>query len=277
MFFNDRIVFVELHKTGGTHIGHWLKRLVGGVHEGKHNRVPLDLRNRFIIGSVRNPWDWYVSLWAYGCGDKGSVRAQTNRRVSPSYLWRQLGSEMGMRLPPVRCLAEQFAADLTKPVEKWRKLYADPTSTANFQEWLRLLFDAERRLDMGEGYGFSPVHRWGGLMTYRYMKLFSDLGARLYSDPRMGSPDEAMKLFEEARLVQYVILNEQLEEDLVAALEASGYSLSDAQREQVFAAKSSKTNTSHRLPASHYYDERSRDLVASREQLVIRAHGYAPP
>lgn len=277
MFFNDRIVFVELHKTGGTHIGGWLRRLVGGQHLGKHNRVPHDLRNRFIIGSVRSPWEWYVSLWAYGCGGKGSVRTQTSRRVSPSYLWRQLGPEMGMRLPPVTCLAQQFAADLTKPVATWRRLYSDPTSAANFQEWLRLLFDADRRLDMGEGYGFSRVHRWGGLMTYRYMKLFSDLGARLYSDPRMDSPDEGMKLFEEARLVQYVIRNEQLEADLVAALEASGYCLSDAQREQLFAAKSRKTNTSHRLPVSHYYDQRTLDLVASREQLVIRAHDYAPP
>ncbi len=40
MFVSDKLVFTELHKTGGTHIYSWLSRLIGGEQRGKHNRVP---------------------------------------------------------------------------------------------------------------------------------------------------------------------------------------------------------------------------------------------
>ena len=70
MFEADRLLYIDLHKTGCSHIGRLLQETVGGRRLGKHNRPSAMPTDRMIIGSVRNPWDWYVSLWAFGC--KGS-------------------------------------------------------------------------------------------------------------------------------------------------------------------------------------------------------------
>ena len=43
MFVSDSIVFMELHKTGCTHIRNLLKELVGGEFQGKHNQATPDL------------------------------------------------------------------------------------------------------------------------------------------------------------------------------------------------------------------------------------------
>src|SRR6476619_6662167 len=75
MFISDRIVFLELQKTGCTHIRDLLRELVGGQLVGKHNqaRRRLFIEGKSFLGSIRDPWDWHVSLWAFGCQGKGSV------------------------------------------------------------------------------------------------------------------------------------------------------------------------------------------------------------
>ena len=277
MFVSEKLVFIELHKTGGTHIGRWLAKLVGGEQIGKHNRVPPELWDRFIIGSVRNPWDWYVSLWAYGCGGEGSVHQQTTRRVDLHYLSRQLHSEMGARrLGPVEW-GRQLWRDARKPVDAWRAVYRDHTDAGAFRRWLRLIMDPERRFDMGEGYGFSPVARRFGLMTYRYLKLFTRLGPMLYQDQALGTLDGIQQAWEKQQLVNFIIRNERLEPDLLEALSQAGCALSEADSGALRAGRGARTNASKRLPVAHYFDEASVRLVADREAFVIARHGYLPP
>jgi len=55
MFVSEKIVFLELHKTGGSHIGHLLSSLLEGEQVGKHNTLKGLYRNRTILGSIRNP------------------------------------------------------------------------------------------------------------------------------------------------------------------------------------------------------------------------------
>ena len=72
MFVAQGLIYLELQKTGGTHIRRLLERYTGGKPVGKHNRLPAGSDADFIIGSIRNPWDWYVSLWAYGVTQRPS-------------------------------------------------------------------------------------------------------------------------------------------------------------------------------------------------------------
>jgi hypothetical protein len=282
MYVTDRLVFVELHKTGGTHIGKWLARLAPGAQLGKHNRVPDALRSRFVIGSVRNPWDWYVSLWAYGCEGRGTVSRQVTRGLDVPYLYRQLGAEMGRTgvrsLPAmVPAMLRQALHDARKDTAAWRRVYRDSGDAGAFREWLAMLFDPTHRFDMAEGFGFCPVSEWAGLLTYRYLKLFTGLDERLYRDATLGTPEGTRALWEDTRFVRAFVRNERLEDDLLAALEGAGHAVDAAGREALLAARGRRTNASRRAPAAHYHDDRTIALVAAREALVIANHGYEPP
>jgi len=69
MIVTDRFVFIHLHKTGGQTVN----RLITGCipnHKliGYHypaSEVPAEDVQLPIVGFVRNPWDWYVSWYAF--------------------------------------------------------------------------------------------------------------------------------------------------------------------------------------------------------------------
>ena len=82
MFVSEKIVFIQLQKTGCTHIAKLLSNLLEGRHIGKHNRATPELftNQRSFLGSIRDPWEWYVSLWAYGCDKKGRIYQRVTKR-----------------------------------------------------------------------------------------------------------------------------------------------------------------------------------------------------
>lgn len=277
MFVSEKVVFVELHKTGGTHIGQWLKVLIDGEQIGKHNRVPPALQNRFIIGSIRNPWDWYVSLWAYGCNGSGSVRRQSARRIDMRYCWNELPHEMGLHwLNPLRW-QRQVWSDVVKPVDEWRCSYRDSDDPVAFKEWLLMMMDSKRRFDIGEGYGFSPVSRRFGLLTYRYLKLFTNLDSALYRNSALFTMEGVKELWQEHKLVDFLIRNENLEEDLLLALAQATVDLNAEQKAALLEAKNNKLNASERRSVDYYYDRETIELIEHRENFIINSHGYLPP
>ncbi len=277
MFVTDKLVFVELHKTGGTHICSLLADLVGGVQEGKHNRLNEKYKDRFILGSIRNPWDWYVSLWAYGCAGEGSVYSQTVRRYDFNYYYRQLPKEMGKNwLSPYEWL-KQIMTDSKKPVDLWRWCYEDHDDPERFRCWLGLLLGEGRQYDIGEGFGFSSFSSEFGILTYRYLKLFTHLDERLYSKNEVVDMGQLDCIWDEFSHVDYVVRNENLEEDFALALEQAGIDITDEQRVQLFSRGKKKINTSKRREAAYYYNQKTLDLVAAKERFIIERYGYDMP
>src|SRR6476620_582641 len=88
MLVSKKLVFLELQKTGSTHIKQLLKKTVGGVNDGKHNQPGTELREsgKTFVGSIRDPWGWYMSLFSYGCQKKGGVYLRTTNPAR----WKQL-------------------------------------------------------------------------------------------------------------------------------------------------------------------------------------------
>lgn len=277
MFVSDSLIFVELHKTAGSHIGRCLNKILTGEQVGKHNVVPPELQNRFILGSIRNPWDWYVSLWGYGCDRKGSAFSQTTRRYSVDYYWRQLNKEMGKNWLNPAQYARQMLADTTKPVALWNEVYADSGNPELFRQWLKLMLDNNRRFDLGEGYGFSPLSAHSGVLTYRYFKLFTNLGAELYSLPELADASYLNEVWTQRAITNFVVRNEHLEADLIDALTSANIPLSDEQRLFILQGKNEKTNTSSRKSMDFYYDAESIELVKNKEAFIISRYGYEPP
>lgn len=69
MIITDRFVFIHMHKTGGQSLNDIIKqsipshRVIGYHFPRSH--VPPDAAALPVVGMIRNPWDWYVSWYAF--------------------------------------------------------------------------------------------------------------------------------------------------------------------------------------------------------------------
>lgn len=268
MFIADKLVFIELHKTGCTHIGKLLSQLLDGQQIGKHNEPAPDLfsNERMFLGSIRNPWEWYVSLWAYGCDKKGAV----HHFVTNAKTLRGLG----WRTAPLNA-AYQVFNNLSRHPDRWNRSYANVDDPSGFRDWLYMMHDKKTRNDIREGYGCSSISQFAGLLTYRYMKLFCGLTES--SDFERISSYSELEAFERRNCyIDHFIRNEHLEDDLITALELCGLNISQQEKSKIL--HSGKSNTSSRMhKAAYYYDNESAQFVREREKLIIEKFGYIQP
>ena len=268
MFVSESLIYLQLHKTGCTHIENLLRRTVGGEAIGKHERLPegFPVGGRKLLGSVRNPWDWYVSLWAYGCGGHGGLHGQ----LTGPRRWRGHGFRQRPALAMQRLLSE-----VGRSAREWRRLYADAANPALFREWLRQIHDPRHRHGVGEGYAESPMHRFGGFFTYRYVMLYARHPATLHSD--VAATSTGLKnLIDQGTLLDFVIRNERLEDDLLEALRHCGVSLSEDRITLIRSGHRTNASTRSR-DLDDYYDAETRALVRERDGILIEKYGYPEP
>ncbi len=259
MLVSKKLVFLELQKTGSTHIKQLLKATVGGVNNGKHNQATPEIRakGKAFVGSIRDPWSWYLSLFTYGCQEKGLVFQRT---TNPKH-WNKLTDEE-KQTPGFEHYNVDFA----------RQMYTNPEDATNFKHWLKLVTTTgPHRKIIEDGFFQSPISDLAGLMTYRYFLLFCDQGVDI---PASIKTMKGLKNYEaEHRFVEYIIRNETLAEDLIQVLHDVGEKLTDEQLATIREAP--KTNQSARkAPRSHYYDDIAVGLVQTREKFIIDKFGY---
>ena len=72
MIVTDRLLFLHLHKSGGTFVNALLKRCMPSARQiGYHlpyREVPAAFRHLPVLGTVRNPWAYYVSWYHFQLG-----------------------------------------------------------------------------------------------------------------------------------------------------------------------------------------------------------------
>jgi hypothetical protein len=281
MLVGDKLIYLQLQKTGSTRITDLIKATVGAEERHKHDRLHREdledpeIRARRIMGSIRNPWSYYVSLWAYGSRRAGGIYERTTaspRMDQPKHLRGTLHKKT---IP-----LEDRDWRARRRVKRWRTAYGDPEDREAFRRWIRFLNDPAYLVDVGEGYGKSSISRHSGLLTYRYLVLFT-LGV-VPGEPHLGGHNPTLDTLDRVRahvdehlLCEDMIRMEHLADELELALEKAGYDLTEEQRTTIHgkAEGRSENRTEHR-PAAWYYDDETRDLVAERDRLVIERHGY---
>jgi hypothetical protein len=217
MFISEQFAFLELHKTGCTHIRSVLKDLLEGELVGAHNQATSEMftETRKFLGSIRDPWEWYLSLWAYGCDKKGGVFYATTQ-------------------------SENSLA--------WRDTYDDISDARAFREWLYMMNDASFLADLGEGYSNCQVSRTTGFMTYRYLVLFCTKQGRRENLNRLSTFEQVKAYDENNCFIDYFIRNENLESDLFRGIETYGAVVSDAKKLDILSRPRSNTSPK-RAPA----------------------------
>ena len=69
MIVTDKFVFVHLPRSGGTFVSGVIKKFFPSAHEIGHHMprelLPREYSHLPVLGTVRNPWEFYVSLYHY--------------------------------------------------------------------------------------------------------------------------------------------------------------------------------------------------------------------
>lgn len=69
MIVTDKFVFIHMHKCGGTFINLFIKKFFPSAREvGYHypiSMLPAAYKHLPVLGTVRNPWDFYVSYYMF--------------------------------------------------------------------------------------------------------------------------------------------------------------------------------------------------------------------
>jgi hypothetical protein len=267
MLIAEKFIYFELQKTGSSYTKDILVSLAKDnyVLKGVHNTydsIPLGLMGNFDdklkIGNIRNPWDWYVSLWAFGCMGKGG-------------LFKRVAKIHKKRLKTIPNDIERKFIQKKYPqlnMKIWNTLYSDPNNMHNFRSWLEIVI-SKPEISIGEGYKECEISTEIGLLSYRYLKLFTYKGNKINTIRNFQS---AFKHDKENNFLNFVIRTEHIQKDLLLNSDKLGYK--QAEMKKVLDANQKPTNSSIREQYKKYYDDSTALLVKEKERLLIDKYGY---
>jgi hypothetical protein len=269
MFTSDKLIFIHMPKTAGSHISRLLSQIVGGKTT-KRPHIPAndELFRKGIpfVGAIRDPWQWYLSQWTYGCDNEGSIYKKVTSPRGDNKIRYNLN-------PHFICLS--FLNEYTRDPRPWRRCYVNSDDAGAFRDWVRMVCSGRFRYDIDKQYGYSGCSRVAGLMTYRYLTLFCKNPDQISAN-RSFNRDSIRSFLEKNYFITHMIRNECLEDDFLKTLSSCHINLSDTQKHEILNAP--KTNTSTRnYGLDYYYDKETAELVKEREWLMIEKYGYQPP
>ncbi len=270
MYMSARIIYLQTQKTGGTHIARLLEKYDGGRTHSKHQplRDWAPNADKLILSSVRNPWEWYVSLWAYGCAGKGGLRTSlTCSRLRQSLRsWKAAKETGGPVAAGGRAINSLFAPS---HAAMFRRLLSDPDNVVNFQQWLKnVLGDPGKRL-LPEGYHGAAMKEGVGYFTYRFLRLATEHHAFKDRGQNLSRYEDIMAFYQTHNILDAVIRNEALEDGVAQALTRCGIDVSPE-----ILRNEGKSNMSKHKDYRYYYSEDGAELVQNRERLLVETFGY---
>lgn len=130
MITNDQFTFIHVHKTGGRSLNSVIAQCIPGSqmvgYHYPHALLPSERQHLPVIGVVRNPWDWYVSWYAF------------NRK-------------MGMRNPLFIVVSDGGKADFKTTIRQLVTLGDDSNESRENRAALAAVLPAEFGTDRGAG------------------------------------------------------------------------------------------------------------------------------
>lgn len=240
MVITDKIIYLELEKTGSTFVVHILKNcgnkfnrigMHNNVYKGKHINKSKIFKNRLFVGNIRNPFDWYVSLWTFGCDGLGRILQNT----------KHLNGD----------------------------IYDDRNNVENFHRFLHLLLN-DKNYYLKEGYKNTPFSENYGFMTYLYMRLLTQSDKVNFRE--ITNNDILLNYDNKNNVLDIVLRQETLNEDIINNVEKLGL---DKQKILKFIDKRPIVNSSERQKDYRkYYNDNTIKLIKEKDFLFFDKYNY---
>ena len=268
MYLTEKFCYLEMMRSGSTHLHKLFKEFAPeGKQIGHHGPPDKDIinSNRKFVGSIRDPWSWYLSVWSYGCENGGHLHYRlTEKKIYFDHL--------GFKIKPYSFLYV-FFQQFFKPLQQWRLLFNDVDNYENFRKFLKMIYNKKRIYDLGDGYAFSPMNNFAGLMTYYYVNLHSSKRLLIFKKNFVDNYEQLRDFDKKYNLLDFTIKTNNLEEDFFKFFKINNYKIDltkkDEVRNLVKTAKSSKQKD-----LDYYYDKETVELISLKEKFIIEKYNY---
>ncbi|MFN3712205.1 MAG: sulfotransferase family 2 domain-containing protein [Alcanivoracaceae bacterium] len=240
MYEFENLVYLDVQKTGSTHIGRILREALDErlIRFNKHKSVSRHHPDKVYTLSVRDPVSQYLSLFRYGCDKRGSLYKKLRRKGR---------------------------ADLYVPTQD------------GFENWLRVVLAPESSSLLGWRYSFSGCAGLMGFMSFRTLSL--NLPSPTFKLRRAKTREQMLLLLSSHGMATHIIHNESLEQDLLELFHQHGDKLRlrhSAQAIRELVTRKAKTNVS-KSASDIRKDALSADILAliqQREWPLYQHFGY---
>ena len=261
MLIGQSFIYLELLKTASSHTRKVIEHIPDLKLEtlGKHTTLnnlasPKDWKNKKIIGNIRNPWDWYVSHWAFACMQRGGMY----KRLSNHTLGHFYRS-------PLLVLSQ--LSRFRKNQSVVNNCFQDSESKEQFKRWLQfVLFEPTR--DVEHTYYELFEYNKLGLYSYEYIQMY----AHPHKTEELLTQSLSLQDVKSQLIYDYLIRVESLEQDIVGCAPYIG--VKDDQVSKALTTLGKKTNSSIRKPYQEYYDDESKRWIEQQDELIILLHDY---
>lgn len=264
MIVTDKFVFIHMHKCGGTFINLFIKRFFPSAKEiGYHypiGMLPAKYRHLPVLGTVRNPWEFYVSYYMF------------QKEVLQKAL-----SAIALLTDGQKARLCADGVDLFNGVDALFS-YLSRDGTLDFAATLNGFLDLSTSREILDGalarmpknYGQrgpdTPTQRSGfrgmDLLDHELAKI-SNSGCGFYTFlfKRMYGDGEA-----------HILPTARLSEGLLAFLRSVSIEITPEMKEYVM--KHPRENSSQHAHYAAYYPPRLMQRVADQESLLIQRYGF---
>ena len=269
MFISEKLCFVEFGKTGCSFVRKILNQNIKHGELTKiHDQITNDLLDskKIKVGSIRNPLDWYVSLWSFGCLMKKKDPLYSNL-TALRLNQKRLRNIENNKIKKIFFFLDQFK----KNIQLNKELYSDPYNKENFRQWIKLLFDNKKKNFIGEHYSISNVNKFAGYMSFHYLIKFTNQNShyKLF-DNSITSVDDLKNYYNQNRYINFFIRFENLNKSLIKLFEQIGLNITEEKL-----LKTKPVNRSNRFSnIDDYYDKETKEMVKYFDALIFSLHKY---
>ena len=255
MIIGDKIIFSHLQKTGGTYISSELMRIFPDLKKikTKHEVLTKGLvkDKELVIGSIRDPHSYYLSLWSYGCEKRGGLRdrlCSKSSNIKP--LIKLIFSNSNFNLVDFNIYKNK----------RWDYLYSDINNYNNFREWLYLINDKKSFFDT-----CLPVsdEMDNGMFLGFYTRRFINQ----YFDYTTSRSKKIINNSLNSYVNSWIYLNKMNESLNITIAKIKEY---ENKTNHNIKISDQKINQSRHRELEYYYDEKTKEYISKIDKFVIK-------
>lgn len=264
MIIGKNFYIIEMPKTGTTFLRNYFKQYkdikLSAHHDTIDENTELNYSTKeFKIGTIRNPYSWYLSFWKWSCQQK---------KKSPLYSDITSRRLKLKRLKFNGNLISYIFCQLTKNKKDLKNLFKDVNSKKNFNHFVEILLNYKYRNIISSDFSFIP-HKNLGYMTYYFLTQNiskKDYKKLYYSNEKFSS---ILKFLDNRLSLNLFFKTENLTNNLKVFLKKNKIFLKDLKK-----IKRNSTKNKFNKNYLDFFTKRNLKIIEKKDDYLFRKFKY---